>query len=151
MNALPDPVERIKIKTVTVVKIVVVILKIHHRKEMFRFLCGNGDCYLFIYLFFVFRSKMFNNAFFFSLSFQSKAGDISPNVTYLSDLLYESEYESQLWMLYDSNKRLLGSGDAFPDRVGILGYHVMGMGQLPKMSFIANFLMLCPTLVLVKS
>ena len=84
---------------------------------------------------------------FFSLSFQSKAGDISPNVTYLSDLLYESEYESQLWMLYDSNKRLLGSGDAFPDRVGILGYHGMRLGQLPKISFLANFLMLCPTLV----
>lgn len=94
---------------------------------------------------------MFNNAFFLSLSFQSKAGDISPNVTYLSDLLYESEYESQLWMLYDSNKRLLGSGDAFPDRVGILGYHRMGLGQFPKISFIANFLMLCPILVLIKS
>ena len=105
---------------------------------------------LFIYLFFVLRSKMFNNAFF-SLSFQSKAGDISPNVTYLSDLLYESEYESQLWMLYDSNKRLLGSGDAFPDRVGILRYHGMGLEQLPKISFTANFLMLCPTLVLFKS
>ena len=84
---------------------------------------------------------------FLSLSFQSKAGDISPNITYLSDLLYESEYESQLWMLYDSNKKLLGSGDAFPDRVGILGYHGMGL----DISFIANFLMLCPTLVLFKS
>lgn len=93
---------------------------------------------------------MFNNAFF-PFSFQSKAGDISPNVTYLSDLLYESEYESQLWMLYDSNNRLLGSGDAFPDRVGILGYHGMGLGQLPKISFIINFLILCPTVVLFKS
>lgn len=106
---------------------------------------------LFIYLFFVFRSKMFNLMLLFSPSFQSKAGDISPNVTYLSDLLYESEYESQLWMLYDSNKRLLGSGDAFPDRVGILRYHGMGLEQLPKISFTANFLMLCPTLVLFKS
>ena len=88
---------------------------------------------LFIYLFFVFRNEMFNNAFF--LSFKSKAGDISPNVTYLSDLLYESDYESQLWMLYDSNKRLLGSGDAFPDRVGILGYQGVGLGQLGRRLF----------------
>ena len=103
-----------------------------------------------IHLSIFFRSKMFNNVFF-PLSFQSKAGDISPNVTYLSDLLYESDYESQLWMLYDSNKRLLGSGDAFPDRVGILGYHGMGLGQFPKIICKANFLMLCPTLVLIKS
>ena len=135
-------------KTVTVVKIVVVILKIHHRKETFRFLCGNGDCYLIIYfLFFAVKCLIM---LLFSLSFQSKAGDISPNVTYLSDLLYESDYESQLWMLYDSNKRLLGSGDAFPDRVGILGYHGMGLGQFPNISFKANFLLLCPTLVLIK-
>ena len=55
----------------------------------------------------------------FIFSFQSKAGEVSPNATYLSDLLYESEYESQLWMIFDSNKRMLGSGDAFPDRVGL--------------------------------
>ena len=84
---------------------------------------------LFIYLFSAFRIELFKDAFFYS-SFQSKAGDISPNATYLSDLLYESEYESQLWMLYDSNKRLLGSGDAFPDRVGILGYQGVGLRQL---------------------
>ena len=149
MNALPDPVERIKIKTVIVIKLVVVILKIHHRKETFRFYVEMEIViYLSIFLFFAVKCSIM---LFLSLSFQSKAGDISPNVTYLSDLLYESEYESQLWMLYDSNKRLLGSGDAFPDRVGILGYHGMGLGQFPKISFKANFLMLCPTLVLVKS
>ena len=54
-------------------------------------------------------------------------------------------------MLYDSSKRLLGSGDAFPDRVGILGYHGMELGQLPKISFVANFLMPCATLVFTKS
>ena len=82
---------------------------------------------------------MFNNVFF-PLSFQSKAGDISPNVTYLSDLLYESDYESQLWMLYDSNKRLLGSGDAFPDRVGILGYMGWGWGNFLKLAVKLIFL-----------
>ena len=37
-----------------------------------------------------------------------------PNAHLLSDLLYESPYCGQLWMVYSSNKQLMGSGDAYP-------------------------------------
>ena len=48
---------------------------------------------------------------------QSKAGEVMPDLSLISDLLYESPYEAQLWMLYDSNKQLLCSGDAYPSQV----------------------------------
>ncbi|XP_020282375.1 tripeptidyl-peptidase 2 isoform X2 [Pseudomyrmex gracilis] len=49
----------------------------------------------------------------------AKATEVTPNAALLSDLLYESEYESQMWMLYDSNKQLIGCGDAYPSKYTI--------------------------------
>nr|CAI5846072.1 unnamed protein product [Callosobruchus analis] len=46
----------------------------------------------------------------------SKQCEVSPNLALLSGMLYESEYESQLWLLYDSNKQLMGCGDAYPSK-----------------------------------
>ncbi|XP_015431328.1 PREDICTED: tripeptidyl-peptidase 2 [Dufourea novaeangliae] len=55
-----------------------------------------------------------------SYSFHSaKATEVTPNAALLSDLLYESEYESQMWMVYDCNKQLVCCGDAYPSKYTI--------------------------------
>ncbi|CAH0562147.1 unnamed protein product [Brassicogethes aeneus] len=48
-----------------------------------------------------------------------KQCEVSPNFAPLSDTLYESEFESQFWQLYDTNKQLLGCGDAYPSKYAI--------------------------------
>ncbi|XP_011256902.1 tripeptidyl-peptidase 2 isoform X2 [Camponotus floridanus] len=49
----------------------------------------------------------------------AKATEVTPNAALLSDLLYENEYESQMWMIYDSNKQLINCGDAYPSKYTI--------------------------------
>ena len=49
----------------------------------------------------------------------NKACDITPDFPLLSDVLYESEYVSQFWMMYNSHKQLVGSGDAYASKYSL--------------------------------
>ncbi|XP_026317866.1 tripeptidyl-peptidase 2 isoform X2 [Hyposmocoma kahamanoa] len=49
----------------------------------------------------------------------AKATEVSPIVSLLCDVLYESEFEAQMWMLYNSCKQLVAVGDAFPSKYSV--------------------------------
>lgn len=43
----------------------------------------------------------------------TKPFEIALHAPLFSSVLYESEYESQFWMLFDTNKMMIGCGDAY--------------------------------------
>ncbi|KAI5645058.1 tripeptidyl peptidase II domain-containing protein [Phthorimaea operculella] len=49
----------------------------------------------------------------------AKATDVSPIVSLLCDMLYESEFEAQMWMIYNSCKQLMAVGDAYPSKYSV--------------------------------
>lgn len=43
----------------------------------------------------------------------SKQQELSIHCPFLSSVLYESKFDSQMWMIFDTNKMMMASGDAF--------------------------------------
>ena len=55
-----------------------------------------------------------------------ESGDITPRFPGLQGVLYESEFHAQFFMIYDSRKKLIGSGDSWPSPTKcIKGKHVV--------------------------
>lgn len=58
------------------------------------------------------QRQIFQNVLTYNLHV-TKSQELSLHAPLLSSVLYESEFESQFWMLFDSNKMMVQSGDAY--------------------------------------
>lgn len=56
--------------------------------------------------------QIFQNILVYNLNV-AKNQELSLHAPLFSSILYESEFESQLWMIFDSNKMMVQSGDAY--------------------------------------
>jgi tripeptidyl-peptidase-2 len=50
----------------------------------------------------------------------TESSDVITRLTSISDILYESNYESQLVSVYNSNKQLVHTGDAWPKKIKLI-------------------------------
>lgn len=58
------------------------------------------------------QRQIFQNVFTYSLNIV-KAQEVSLHAPLLCNVLYESEFESQMWTIFDSNKMAVKTGDAY--------------------------------------
>lgn len=58
------------------------------------------------------QRQIFQNVLTYNLHL-TKSQELSLHAPLFSSILYESEFESQFWMIFDTNKMLLQSGDAY--------------------------------------
>ena len=49
-------------------------------------------------------------------SHSGKEKDVYPECPLLGSMLYESQYDSQMWIMFDSNKQVMGYGDFKADK-----------------------------------
>ncbi|KAL3696139.1 hypothetical protein R1sor_010215 [Riccia sorocarpa] len=68
------------------------------------------------------RDKLSNGRQIHGLTLKYKfslgeAAEVTPRLSYLNDRIYDTEFESQFYMIFDVNKRVLASGDCYPKNV----------------------------------